>query len=115
MPYTSAFDGTELGILRAVFNELDTDGTGEISFDDLFEFIRGYKHALDNRKSLRQLGKLHFEPQPQYDPRSGQEVTPTFNQIAWSPDVFRTLMKQLLERKVSVAHCVAIRSTPYRL
>lgn len=36
-------------VIGAVFRELDSDCTGTIGFDELYEFIRGRRHSLDRR------------------------------------------------------------------
>ena len=56
MRTTFGYMGTK-AVLDDVFNSLDTDGSGTIGFDELFEFVRGRRHSLDHRtkriKSLR--------------------------------------------------------------
>ena len=41
--------GGKAEVLTAIFGGLDTDGSGTIGFDELFEFIKGRRHSLDPR------------------------------------------------------------------
>ena len=73
-------------VLQEVFKSLDTDGSGMIGFDELFEFVRGRRHSLDLRN--KKVAGMRIEPPP------GK----TFNDIVWSIDTLRLLIQQMLER-----------------
>ena len=75
-------------IVEAVFKGLDTDGSGKIGFDELFEFVRGRRHSLD-RRSKRVRG-LCFKP-PSW-------ATYTADGIAWDAETLRAQLQQLLAR-----------------
>lgn len=84
-----------LHVLQGVFQTLDSDASGQIGYDDLFEFVRGRQHSLDNRaKDVR----WALEPLPQQHPETGDEFTPKLDELAWDSEVLRTLIKQILER-----------------
>ena len=86
----------EKRVLDAVFKNLDDDGNGVIGYDELYEFIRGRKHSLDERHFNRAVGKL--VPEPQLDVKTGLEVRPSLEEIAWDPEALRILIKQMLGR-----------------
>ena len=39
-------------VLNEVFQSLDSDGSGQIGFDELYEFLRGHRHSLDRRSKV---------------------------------------------------------------
>jgi len=81
-------------VLFDVFRSLDTDGSGSIGFDELYEFVRGKRHSLDNR-SKRELARGLVPP-------PGSPRTLTLDTIAWDVETLRVLMQQMLDRcKVS--------------
>ena len=67
-------------ILDKVFDMLDSDGTGYIGFDELFEFVRGHRHARDHR-SLK-VRKLRLRP-----PHGAAWV---LTDLAWDVETLRT-------------------------
>ena len=76
------------GVIDEVFAALDLDNSGYISFDELFEFIRGRRHSLDTRN--KRLRGLRLEPPP--------NSSFTLEQIHWDAETLRILLKQLIER-----------------
>ena len=91
-----AFTG-DVGLLIESFTAMDCNRDTYVCFDDFFEFVRGRKHSLDNRRKLKDI-RLHLQPESQVDPMSGELVTPTLEVIAWDPEALRTLIKQMLSR-----------------
>ena len=73
-------------VLHDVFDGLDEDGDGSISFHELFEFIRGRRHSLDPRTKG---GDIRWRLP--LGCRSWED-------IAWEPDVVRTFIKETYER-----------------
>ena len=55
-------------LINGLFESLDSDASGSISYDDFFEFVRGYKHSLDTRHKVTDLSEMRFEPLPQKSP-----------------------------------------------
>lgn len=51
-------------VLDEVFKSIDTDRSGHIGFDELFEFVRGRRHALDRRTQVSR--KMQLQPGPDY-------------------------------------------------
>ena len=85
-------------VLTDVFELINTSRTGRIDFDEFFEYVRGYRHALDARvrnASVRAL-RISVDPDAPY----------TLESICWDvePSAFesveslRILMKQMLIR-----------------
>lgn len=75
-----------LQVLDAVFKTLDTDGSGLIGFDELFEFIRGRRHSLDARNKRGKTMKL--------EPPDGA----TLMAIKWNAETMRVMFKQMMVR-----------------
>ena len=97
-------------LLTAAFKKLDTTDAGELSYDDFFEFVRGWSHSLDSR--TRRLVPFKLVPKPQ-PARSGSMrrivveddsdedagpamVTPTLDEICWDAETVRTLLHEML-------------------
>ena len=77
-------------VLDGVFRSMDDNSSGYIGFDELYEFIHGYRHSLDKRN--KKDWSLHL-------PKGL-----TFDDIAWDAEVLRTLIKEMLKRaKIGVA------------
>jgi EF-hand domain pair len=72
-------------VVFSVFRTLDTDGSGQIGFDELFEFVHGKRHSLDTR-SQRRLPRL-LEPPPGL----------TLDTMLWDVETLRTLLQQVIE------------------
>lgn len=77
-----------IGLLFATFKSLDTDSSGTIGFDELFEFIRGRRHSLDKRSKPKQVMRLQ--------PPEGAEYS--LDDLMWDCETLRILMMQMLER-----------------
>ena len=75
-------------VLDDVFRSLDTDHSGKIGFDELFEFVRGYRHSLDERNKKVRALKLEVPEGASY----------TFDEVAWDVETLRILMQQMLSR-----------------
>ena len=75
-------------VLDEIFASLDTDGSGTIGFDELFEFLNGRKHSLDprHRKAL----DLRLLPPGALATRP--------DDILWSSSVIRLLLNRMLRR-----------------
>ena len=82
-------------LLVDVFKALDVDSSGSIGYDDLFEFVRGRMHSLDNRYVKPKRWQL--TPKPQLDTKTGVERAPTLDEIDWDVETLRVLMKQMME------------------
>jgi len=76
-------------VIMELFRSLDTDGTGEIGFDELFEFIRGRRHSLDRRNRNVRAMQL----QAPLGARSSSLLD-----VSWDVESLRVLLKQMLER-----------------
>lgn len=73
-------------IVKQLFRSLDTDRSGTIGFDELFEFVRGHRHCLDARN--KKMRELRLEPPPGV----------ALNDVLWEVDTLRLLMQQMLKR-----------------
>lgn len=60
-----------------MFHSLDTDHSGEIGFDELFEFVRGRRHALDRRTN--KVKALSLVRHPEYE----------LDELVWDADELR--------------------------
>ena len=74
-------------VLDEVFKSIDTDGSGEIGFDELFEFVRGRRHSLDRR--TREVRCLALQTAKGYD----------LTDLDWDADQLRLQIKTALERR----------------
>lgn len=83
------YNGTQQ-VLDDVFKSMDLDGNGFITYHEFFEFVRGKRHSLDPRTRMDRLleGGMQLEPPPGI----------RLDEIAWDVEVFRVLLKQMLER-----------------
>lgn len=79
--------------LLAVFASLDTDNSGSVGFDELFEFCRGKRHSLDERN--RKSRAMRLRPPPR--------ATFTLDEIMWDGETLRLLLQQML-----VTHGVSV-------
>ena len=73
-------------VLADIFRLLDRDGSGTIGFDELYEFIKGKRHSLDQRR------KPPFDTQLR--PAEGRAL----DELAWDTDVLRVLIADMLAR-----------------
>ena len=74
-------------VIDAVFASLDTDQSGEIGYDELFEFLRGRRHPLDERN--KRVRDLRLEPpNPDW----------SLEEIVWNVETLRILTQQMLQR-----------------
>ena len=73
-------------VIAKLFRQLDESKDGYIGFDELFEFVRGRRHSLDQR-SKREL-ELRLE----------LPLGAMLEQVAWDVESLRILIKQMLER-----------------
>jgi len=73
-------------VLDEVFRSIDSDGSGEIGFDELFEFVRGRRHALDRRtKCVRAMALQSDEAY-------------ALSELVWDSDELRRQINLMLER-----------------
>ena len=79
------YQGTSDTIFE-VFRSLDEDGSGAIGYDELYEFIRGKRHSLDQRTKREQHMKLEAPPGMSLDT------------IEWGAETLRILMQNMLLR-----------------
>ena len=91
------FKGPE-HVLQEIFRLLDSDGSGTIGFDELFEFVQGHRHSLDHRsKAVRE---MRLEPPP------GARYS--LDDVQWDLESLRLLVGQMLERcQMGVGHLMA--------
>lgn len=83
-------------VITDVFERINTSGSGRIDFDELFEFVRGYRHALDARSRNAAVRALRITVPP--------GASFSLAEMAWDvePSAFesveslRILMKQML-------------------
>ena len=75
-------------VLDSVFQSLDLDGSGFIGFDEVFEFVRGRRHSLDERN--KRMRTLTLEP-----PKGAQY---TLDEIKWDVDTLRIMLNLALDR-----------------
>ena len=80
--------GGPLGVLDALFELIDADGSGGIGFDEIFEFVRGKRHSLDRRS--KQLHQMTLRP-----PRGASYA---LKDIRWDEAVLRLMMQRMLNR-----------------
>ena len=86
-------------VLQDVFRMLDTDNSGAIGFDELFEFVRGRRHSLDERNKKMRAMKLELPSDCPY----------TLEQIAWDVETLRALMKRMLATaQVGTGHLMKV-------
>ena len=79
------YNGNSL-VLSAVFKELDTDSSGYIGFDELYEFIRGHRHSLDERNKRVRGMKLTPPPGASF----------TLNEIRWDVETLRQMLLAMM-------------------
>ena len=74
---------------------MDSDGSGTIGFDELFEFVRGRRHSLDERT------RAVLQPKNIETPEGV-----TLDQIVWNEEVLRFLIRHTLgmHHKPRVVH-----------
>ena len=72
-------------VLMDVFASLDTNRDGVIGFDELFEFVRGRRHSLDERT------RAVLQPKNIETPEGV-----TLDQIVWNEEVLRFLIRHTL-------------------
>lgn len=72
-------------VLEEVFRSMDTDGSGDIGFDEMYEFVRGRRHSLDRRS--RALFDIPLVPPEGL----------SHDEVAWDAEVLRVLIKRALE------------------
>ena len=75
-------------VLKAVFASLDSNADGHVSFDELYEFVRGCRHSLDQRN--KHVRSMRMQP-----PRGADF---TLSEIRWDVKTLRLLMQQMLQR-----------------
>ena len=82
-------------VLSQLFASLDIDNDHKVGFNELFEFVRGRQHCLDERqKTVRAM---------QLEPPHGADYT--LDQIQWNVPTLRYLLQQMLEQcGLSVTH-----------
>jgi hypothetical protein len=73
-------------VITEVFNMLDTDGSGKIGFDELYEFVRGRRHSLDARNSKAK------------DLRIVAPRGMTLDNVLWNVEALRVLLQDMLLR-----------------
>lgn len=79
--------GGSFFIVEEVFKMMDTDGSGQIGFDELFEFVRGRRHSLDRRSRRARSMRCRV---PAWAPYA-------FDMVAWDPDVVRAMLVQMMK------------------
>ena len=83
-------------VLKSCFASMDYDCSGTIGFCEMFEFIRGRRHALDKRNIIEQTAKLTPPPNLRFDG------------LLWDVQTLRVLMVQMMARcKLDVAEVFA--------
>ena len=78
-----------VSLIFALFRALDEDGSGEIGFDELYEFIRGKRHSLDYRN--KKVRDLTMAPPP-------DESEYTLSDIDWTEASLRLMFHKMLTR-----------------
>jgi len=79
-------------VIDAVFQSLDSDDSGEIGYDELFEFVKGRRHQLDERN--KKVRNLRIEA-PQ---RPWAAIPLQLEDIVWDVETLRILMQQMIAR-----------------
>lgn len=72
-------------VLNELFHSLDSDRSGQIGFDELYEFIRGKRHSLDHRG----MPALDMVLRPPDHVR--------LDDLVWDSEVLRCLLADMLE------------------
>jgi Ca2+-binding EF-hand superfamily protein len=80
--------GGSFFIIDEVFKQLDLDGSGEIGFDELYEFVRGRRHSLDSRS--KKVWKMMCKVPPW--------ATYTLESIAWDQETLREQILLMMDR-----------------
>lgn len=76
-------------LISQVFKSIDTDGSNMIGFDELYEFVRGQRHALDKRNQP-------VPPAMPVEPPDG--ATWSLCDVAWDGETLRMLIGAALAR-----------------
>ena len=79
-------------LLLELFDALDTDGSGCVGFQELYEFIRGKRHRLDQRRRLSS-NDMRLVPAEGTVP-----VGTRLDDLAWDASVLRSLLREMLKR-----------------
>jgi Ca2+-binding EF-hand superfamily protein len=74
-------------VLDECFAALDADGSGSVGFDELFEFVRGYRHSLDPRSKV--VNGLRFRP-----PHPATSLV----EVQWDVEALRMMIRDTLAR-----------------
>ena len=75
-------------VLKEIFKEMDSDRSGEVGFDEIFEFINGRRHPLDPRtRKSREDWSLH--------PPVG---VMSLSELVWELDTLRVLIADVIAR-----------------
>lgn len=77
-----------LDVVDQLFSSLDTDGSGVIGFDELYEFIRGKRHSLDKRS--KRIRDMTLEPPP----NAGYAL----EDIAWDEAALQLCLHKMMMR-----------------
>lgn len=85
MRKTFGYEGSH-EVIMEVFQELDTDSSGSIGFDELYEFVRGRRHSMDTRNKKARAMVLV--------PPEGM----TLDNIRWDVESLRILIQEMLVR-----------------
>ena len=94
MRETFGFRGSAY-ILVEVFKSLDTDRSGAIGFDELFEFVRGRRHSLDARN--KRLRSMTLEPPRMKIDLGGEDkVRVGLEHLLWDTETLRLLIQRML-------------------
>lgn len=73
-------------VLDDIFQSLDADGSGSIGYDELFEFVRGYRHSLDARSKA--VNGLKFRAPP---------PATSLAEVDWNVETLRMMLIGTLE------------------
>ena len=92
MRTTFKFTG-QTRVLDEIFRAIDTDCSGMIGFDELYEWLYGHRHSLDSRRNVEIDMRLQL-------PREANGTSPGMglDAVAWDAEVFRVLVQQMLMR-----------------
>lgn len=72
-------------LIQDIFNSIDKDRSGKFGFDELFEFLRGFRHSLDARVNI-----------PKHMPIVPPDDVDTLDEIAWDIETLRIQMASVL-------------------
>ena len=86
-------------VLRELFHTLDIDKQGDVGFEELFEMLRGKRHALDRRMKPRFDLRLRVPTDRKTAAGVNGALWRRLDELIWDTAVLRVLINDMLSRQ----------------